>query len=81
LPARSTGNVEPAPAQRRAARCGLVDELPVFSPCLVFDPALGMAQLPAGLARLADRVPLAFEEVTRIGADLRLRLRVIAREV
>ncbi len=61
---------------------GLVDELLVYlAPCLVFDPALGMAQLPAGIARLADRVPLAFEEVTRIGADLRLRLRVTGREV
>ena len=61
---------------------GMVDELLVYlAPCLVFDPALGMVQLPAGLARLADRVPLAFEEVMRIGADLRLRLRVIGREV
>ena len=61
---------------------GMVDELLVYlAPCLVFDPALGMAQLPAGLARLADRVPLVFEDVMRIGADLRLRLRVIGREV
>lgn len=60
---------------------GVVDELLVYlAPCLVFDPALGMVQLPAGLARLADRVPLVFEEVTRIGADLRLRLRVIGRD-
>jgi diaminohydroxyphosphoribosylaminopyrimidine deaminase/5-amino-6-(5-phosphoribosylamino)uracil reductase len=60
---------------------GVVDELLVYlAPCLVFDPALGVAQLPEGLARLADRVPLAFEEVTRIGEDLRLRLRVIGRE-
>jgi hypothetical protein len=59
-----------------------VDELVVYlAPCLVFDPALGMAALPAGLARLADRVPLAFEEVTRIGADLRLRLRVLRKEI
>ena len=61
---------------------GMVDELLVYlAPCLVFDPALGMAQLPAGLARLADRVPLVFEDVMRIGADLRLRLRVIGKEV
>lgn len=60
---------------------GLVDELVVYlAPCLIFDPALGMAQLPEGLARLTDRVPLAFEEVTPLGADLRLRLRTIAKE-
>jgi hypothetical protein len=58
-----------------------VDELVVYlAPCLVFDPALGMAALPAGLARLADRVPLAFEDVKRIGSDLRLQLRVLPRE-
>jgi diaminohydroxyphosphoribosylaminopyrimidine deaminase/5-amino-6-(5-phosphoribosylamino)uracil reductase len=60
---------------------GVVDELLVYlAPCLVFDPALGMAQLPEGLTRLADRVTLAFEEVTRIGADLRLSLRVTGKE-
>jgi diaminohydroxyphosphoribosylaminopyrimidine deaminase/5-amino-6-(5-phosphoribosylamino)uracil reductase len=60
---------------------GLVDELLVYlAPCLIFDPALGMAQLPEGLARLADRIPLKLEEVAQIGADLRLRLRTIGGE-
>ena len=60
---------------------GLVDELLVYvAPCLVFDPALGMAALPDGLARLADRVPFAFDDVVRIGADLRVRARALRRE-
>ena len=60
---------------------GLVDELLVyFAPCLVYDPALGMAALPEGLARLADRIPFAFDDIVRVGTDLRVRARALHKE-
>ena len=36
---------------------GLVDELLLYlAPCVIGDPARGIATFPGGLARLADRV-------------------------
>lgn len=50
---------------------GLVDELVVYlAPALLGDAARGMAAL--GVDTLAGRVRLAFQEVTRLGADLRI---------
>ncbi len=52
---------------------GLVDEFLLYlAPCLIGDPARGMAAFPGGLAHLADRVALAIADVTRIGEDLRV---------
>ena len=51
----------------------LVDELLLYlAPCLIGDPARGMAAFPGGIARLADRTALAIHDVTRIGNDLRI---------
>jgi diaminohydroxyphosphoribosylaminopyrimidine deaminase/5-amino-6-(5-phosphoribosylamino)uracil reductase len=59
----------------------LVDEILLYlAPCLIGDPARGVAAFPGGLARLADRVPLALADVTRIGDDLRVIARVQHRE-
>lgn len=56
---------------------GLVDELLVyFAPCLLGEPARGMFALPAPLAKLAARVPLAIRSVERIGEDWRLLARI-----
>jgi diaminohydroxyphosphoribosylaminopyrimidine deaminase/5-amino-6-(5-phosphoribosylamino)uracil reductase len=60
---------------------GLVDELLLFlAPCLIGDPARGVADFRDGLARLADRVPLAIHAVDRIGADLRILARLHPKE-
>ena len=57
---------------------GLVDELLLYlAPCLLGDPARGIAGFPGGLARLADRVPLAIHDIARVGADLRVIARVV----
>jgi diaminohydroxyphosphoribosylaminopyrimidine deaminase/5-amino-6-(5-phosphoribosylamino)uracil reductase len=59
----------------------VVDELLIYyAPCLLGDPARGMAAFPEGLARLADRVPLAIHDVARAGADLRVRARILEEE-
>ncbi len=56
---------------------GVVDELLLYlAPCLLGDPARGIAGFPGGLARLADRVPLAIHDVARVGADLRVLARI-----
>ena len=60
---------------------GLVDELLLYlAPCVIGDPARGVADFGAGLARLADRVALAIHSVDRVGADLRILARVKSRE-
>jgi len=60
---------------------GLVDELLVYlAPCVIGDPARGVADFRDGLVRLADRVPLAIRAVDRVGADLRIVARVQAKE-
>lgn len=57
-------------------QAGVVDELIVYlAPRLLGDAARGLCHLP-GLARLGDAPTLRFNEVTRIGDDLRLTLRM-----
>ena len=57
---------------------GLVDELLLYlAPCLLGDPARGIAQFTAGLARLEDRMALTIHDVARIGNDLRVAARVV----
>ncbi|BEH73179.1 Riboflavin biosynthesis protein RibD [Edwardsiella tarda] len=57
-------------------QAGVVDELIVYlAPKLLGDAARGLCHLP-GLERLGDAPSLAFSEVTRVGDDLRLTLRV-----
>jgi diaminohydroxyphosphoribosylaminopyrimidine deaminase/5-amino-6-(5-phosphoribosylamino)uracil reductase len=52
---------------------GLIDEVVLYvAPCLIGDPARGVAEFPGGLARLADRVALSIRAVDRIGEDLRI---------
>jgi diaminohydroxyphosphoribosylaminopyrimidine deaminase/5-amino-6-(5-phosphoribosylamino)uracil reductase len=59
----------------------LVDELLLYvAPCLIGDPARGIAEFPSGLAHLSERVAVALREVTRIGDDLRVVARVTHRE-
>ena len=56
---------------------GVVDELVLyFAPCLLGDPARGVAEFRNGLAELSDRVALAIHDVARIGDDLRVLARV-----
>ncbi len=58
---------------------GLVDELLAYlAPCLLGDPARGMAEWPEGMARLDDRVALSIHAVDRVGADLRVIARTEA---
>jgi diaminohydroxyphosphoribosylaminopyrimidine deaminase/5-amino-6-(5-phosphoribosylamino)uracil reductase len=59
----------------------LVDELLLYlAPCVIGDPARGVAMFPGGLAHLSERVPVALHDVARIGDDVRLRARVVARK-
>jgi diaminohydroxyphosphoribosylaminopyrimidine deaminase/5-amino-6-(5-phosphoribosylamino)uracil reductase len=56
---------------------GLVDEVVVYlAPCLLGDPARGIAEWRSGLASLSDRIPLDIVDVTRVGDDLRIVARV-----
>jgi diaminohydroxyphosphoribosylaminopyrimidine deaminase/5-amino-6-(5-phosphoribosylamino)uracil reductase len=56
---------------------GLVDELLVYlAPSVLGDPARGMFELPAPLARLADRTPVSITDVERVGDDWRILARV-----
>jgi diaminohydroxyphosphoribosylaminopyrimidine deaminase/5-amino-6-(5-phosphoribosylamino)uracil reductase len=55
---------------------GFVDELLLYmAPCLLGEPARGMFALPAPLANLAARVPLAIRELERLGDDWRILAR------
>jgi len=57
---------------------GLVDELLLYvAPCLLGDPARGIAAFPGGLASLDARVPLAIHAIDRVGDDLRVIARII----
>jgi diaminohydroxyphosphoribosylaminopyrimidine deaminase/5-amino-6-(5-phosphoribosylamino)uracil reductase len=59
---------------------GLVDELVLYlAPSIIGDPALGVAEFRSGLAHLADRIELTVRDVTQIGADLRIVVRVMKR--
>ena len=56
----------------------MVDELLLYlAPCLLGDPARGIAEFRDGLARLSDRVALTLHDVARVGADLRLLARIV----
>jgi diaminohydroxyphosphoribosylaminopyrimidine deaminase/5-amino-6-(5-phosphoribosylamino)uracil reductase len=56
---------------------GLVDEIVLYlAPCLMGDPARGIAAFPGGLARLADRIKLRVVDVALVGEDLRIVARV-----
>lgn len=58
-------------------QAGLVDELIVYlAPMLLGDAARGLCHLP-GLERLGDAPALTFSDVTRVGNDLRLTLRMV----
>jgi diaminohydroxyphosphoribosylaminopyrimidine deaminase/5-amino-6-(5-phosphoribosylamino)uracil reductase len=60
---------------------GVVDEVLMYvAPSLLGDPARGVAQRHVPLARLDDRVRLAFDDVRRIGDDLRIVARVLGEE-
>ncbi len=60
---------------------GLVDELLLYvAPCLLGDPARGIAAFPGGLASLEARVPLAIRAIDRVGDDLRVLARIIRKE-
>ncbi len=46
------------------------------APCLIGDPARGIAEFRSALAHLSDRIALAVREVTSVGEDLRIVARV-----
>ena len=57
---------------------GLVDEMLLYlAPCLLGDPARGMAHLGNGLANLADRIALEITAIDRVGADVRVLANVV----
>jgi len=57
---------------------GLVDELLVYvAPSVLGDPARGMFELAAPLTSLSARVPLEWQGIQRIGADLRVIARIV----
>ena len=57
---------------------GLVDELLVYvAPSVLGDPARGMFVLAAPLTSLSARVPLEWQGILRIGADLRVIARIV----
>ena len=67
--------VEAGPVLNGAlAQAGLVDEWVVYlAPSLFGDEGKGMFHLPA-VQTLADRIELEFQEIRRIGPDLKIRL-------
>jgi diaminohydroxyphosphoribosylaminopyrimidine deaminase/5-amino-6-(5-phosphoribosylamino)uracil reductase len=59
---------------------GVVDEVLLYlAPALIGDPARGVAEWPAALARLSDRVALTLHDVARVGDDVRILARVAGR--
>ncbi len=61
---------------------GMVDELLLYlAPCLLGDPARGVAEFRTGLARLSDRVALVLHDVARVGDDLRVLARVVQAKI
>jgi len=59
----------------------MVDELLVYlAPCVIGDPARGVATFPGGLAHLADRVPLIVDDIARVGDDVRIQARIARKE-
>jgi diaminohydroxyphosphoribosylaminopyrimidine deaminase/5-amino-6-(5-phosphoribosylamino)uracil reductase len=60
---------------------GLVDELLLYlAPCVIGDPARGVATFPGGLAHLADRIALTVHELSRVGDDIRVQARIKHKE-
>jgi len=60
---------------------GVVDELLLYlAPCLLGDPARGVAEFATGVARLSDRIALAVHDIARVGDDLRVRARVARKD-
>jgi len=60
---------------------GVVDEVLLYlAPSLFGDPARGMFELPAPLARLADRTPLRIASVDPVGEDWRVVARIAQRK-
>lgn len=56
---------------------GLVDEVVLYvAPCLLGDPARGIALFDGGLAHLADRIALDISSIEPVGADWRVIARV-----
>lgn len=54
-------------------QAGLVDEVLLYlAPCILGDPARGIADFRGGLASLAQRVALDITGVERVGSDLRI---------
>ena len=61
---------------------GLVDELLLYlAPCILGDPARGIAQSASGLTRLEDRMALTIFDVARVGDHLRVIARFVRTEV
>jgi len=61
---------------------GVVDELLLYlAPCLLGDPARGIAEFRTGLSRLSDRIAMTLHDVTRVGDDLRVLARVVPKGV
>ncbi|HUS24409.1 MAG TPA: bifunctional diaminohydroxyphosphoribosylaminopyrimidine deaminase/5-amino-6-(5-phosphoribosylamino)uracil reductase RibD [Candidatus Binatia bacterium] len=61
----------------RLLEAGLVDEVVVYvAPVLLGDRARPLAELPR-IAQISDRIQLAFQDVARVGPDLRLMLRPV----
>jgi diaminohydroxyphosphoribosylaminopyrimidine deaminase / 5-amino-6-(5-phosphoribosylamino)uracil reductase len=59
----------------------LVDEVLLYvAPCLLGDPARGIAEFPVPLARLSDRIDVVLHDVARVGDDLRVVARVRPRK-
>jgi len=60
---------------------GVVDELLLYvAPCLLGDPARGIAEFATGLERLADRIAFALHDVARVGEDLRIIARIVRKD-
>ncbi len=72
--------IESGPTLAGAALlAGAVDELILYvAPHLMGDAARALVKLP-GLEHMAQRIPLSFQDVRRVGDDLRLTLRPAAR--
>ena len=64
-----------------ALQAGLVDELVLYlAPHLMGDAGSGLCHLP-GLELMRDRLPLAIQDVRRVGSDLRVTALPPVREV
>lgn len=54
-------------------QAGLVDELLLYlAPCMLGDPARGIADFAPGLTSLAERVAFDITDIARVGSDMRI---------